>query len=99
MKTVALTTITVALFGTYGQATLAADYISGRAETSEVVVFERDKGIYGTSPVRTEANVAVQVDAAQILFAHERAIAIDGKVAVTSLGNSAVVLSTSSSGR
>ncbi len=99
MKTVALTVITVSLLGTYGQGALAADYISGRAQASDVVIFESDKGIYGTSPVRTEANVAVQVDAAQILFPHESAIAIDGKVAVTSFANARAVLSTSTSGR
>lgn len=99
MKTLALTTITIALFGTYGPAVLAADNISGNAVASEVVIFERDKGIYGKSPVRTEANVAVQADAAQILFPHESAIAIDGKVAVTNFGYSGAVLSTSRSRR
>lgn len=84
MKTIILSALTAVVLATSGHAATSGNALSTRAEPADVVIFERDKGIYGTAPVRGSRGVASLVDADSVLFPRERAVAIDGKVTVYS---------------
>lgn len=58
--------------------------LSSRATPSDVMVFERDKGVYGEASTSVRSGALSLVDATRALFPSEQAIATQGKVAVYS---------------
>jgi hypothetical protein len=82
MKAIILTALTAAVLGTSAYADMSKDTLSSRLTSSDVVVFERDKGVHGAATTRVNSGVATLVDANTVLLPREQAIATDGKVAV-----------------
>jgi hypothetical protein len=84
MKTIILTALAAVVLGTSAHAEMNKDTLSSRLTSSDVVVFERDKGVYGAATTRVNSGTASMVDAARILLPREQAIATDGQVTVYS---------------
>lgn len=84
MKTIILTALAAAVLGTSAIADVSGTSLSSRAAPSDVVVFERDKGVYGAATARSTVGILSLVDADRVLLPREQAIATDGKVAVYS---------------
>jgi len=78
--------LAAAIVGGAAYADIVEHPLSSRSTPSDVVVFERDKGIYSgpTAPV-SSGNLNL-VDADTALFPQEQAIATEGKVAAYSFG-------------
>jgi len=84
MKATILTALAAVVLGTSAYAGVTDNTLSSRAPSGDVAVFERDKGIYGTSTIRVNNGVASYVDADKVLLPLEQAIATNGQVLVYS---------------
>ena len=86
MKATILTALAAVVLGTSAYAGVTENALSSRAPSGDVVVFERDKGIYGAATIRVNNGTASYVDASKVLLPREQAIATDGQVVVYSFG-------------
>ena len=77
-------TLAAVVFGGAAYADITEHPLSSRATPSEVIVFERDKGVYGDATTSVTSGALRLVDATSALFPSEQAIATQGKVAVYS---------------
>ncbi|MDP5333404.1 MAG: hypothetical protein NWR54_00230 [Paracoccaceae bacterium] len=84
MKTSILTALAAVVLGTSAYADVNDGTLSSRATPSDIVVFERDKGVYGAATTTAKSAAASLVDASKVLLPREQAIATNGKVAVYS---------------
>ena len=84
MKTSILAALAAVVLGTSAYADVNDSTLSSRATPSDIVVFERDKGVYGASSTAVQSGAASLVDASRILLPREQAIATNGKVVVYS---------------
>lgn len=89
MKNSILIALAAAVLGTSAYAGGNDSILSSRAAPNDVVVFERDKGVYGASSIAVNSGVASLVDASRILLPREQAIATNGKVVVYSFNTKA----------
>ncbi len=88
MKRIVLTVLAAATFGSMAYAGPNAGTLMTRAEPASVTVFERDSGIYGRDSIQVSSGDRALVRADKILTPRERAIAVDGQIAVYSFGTS-----------
>lgn len=75
-------TLAAVVLGSAAYADITEHPLSSRATPSDVMVFERDKGVYGEATTSVASGALSLVDAKRALFPSEQAIATEGKVAV-----------------
>lgn len=89
MKRILMIAIAAATFGSvaYASQTTPAGTLMTRSEPATVIVFERDRGIYGSEIIAPTTGAPSLVASGLILTPREQAIAVDGQVTVYSFGS------------